>query len=77
MVTQRLDDGKWEIVFMDNSISSKTFQAMLYYIYSGEYDKLLRDSDLQSFIATLQRFSFINWTLGFSFNSFFNVIRVC
>ncbi|VDP12852.1 unnamed protein product [Onchocerca flexuosa] len=56
LITQQLDDAKLEILFMDNSISSETFQAMLYYIYSGEYDESLRDLDRQSFSIILQRY---------------------
>ncbi|KAM3717368.1 BTB/POZ domain-containing protein [Dirofilaria immitis] len=53
---QQSDDGKLEIPFTDNSISPETFQAMLYYIYSGEYDESLRDLDRQSFNAILLRY---------------------
>ncbi|EJD76797.1 Btbd7 protein, variant [Loa loa] len=56
LVTQRSDDAKLEILFTDSSMSSETFQAMLYYIYSGEYDISLCHSDRQSFIAILQRY---------------------
>ncbi|CAG9532968.1 unnamed protein product [Cercopithifilaria johnstoni] len=56
LVTQQSDSAKFEILFMDNSISSETFQAMLYYIYSGEYDKSLCDSDRQSLNTVLQRY---------------------
>uniref|UniRef100_A0A8R1XYV0 BTB domain-containing protein n=1 Tax=Onchocerca volvulus TaxID=6282 RepID=A0A8R1XYV0_ONCVO len=56
MITQSSDDAKLEISFMDNSISSETFQAMLYYIYSGEYDESLRDLDRQSFNIILERY---------------------
>lgn len=56
LVTQQSDDAKLQILFTDNSISSETFRAMLYYIYSGEYDKSLCHSDGQSLNAILQRF---------------------
>ncbi|EJW88351.1 hypothetical protein WUBG_00737, partial [Wuchereria bancrofti] len=56
LVIQQSDDKKLEILFMNNSISSETFQAMLYYIYSGEYDKSISDFDRQSFNAILQRY---------------------
>uniref|UniRef100_A0A915PQP9 BTB domain-containing protein n=1 Tax=Setaria digitata TaxID=48799 RepID=A0A915PQP9_9BILA len=56
LMSKQSDDKKLEIPFVDNSISSETFHAMLYYIYSGEYDKSLRDFDRQSFNFVLQRY---------------------
>ncbi|KAK6108220.1 BTB/POZ domain family protein [Brugia pahangi] len=56
LVTQQSDNAKLEILFMNNSISSGTFHAMLYYIYSGEYDKSLSDFDQKSFNDILQRY---------------------
>ncbi|VDK76997.1 unnamed protein product [Litomosoides sigmodontis] len=56
LVTQQSDDAKLHILFMDNSILPETFQAMLYYIYSGEYDKSLCYSDRQSLNVVLQRY---------------------
>uniref|UniRef100_A0A0R3RX56 BTB/POZ domain-containing protein 7 n=1 Tax=Elaeophora elaphi TaxID=1147741 RepID=A0A0R3RX56_9BILA len=56
LITQQSDDAKLEILFTDDTISSETFKAILYYIYSGEYDKSLCDCDRQSFNAILQRY---------------------
>ncbi|VDN17146.1 unnamed protein product [Gongylonema pulchrum] len=61
------DGNTVSVAFPHDNTSSEMFKAMLYYIYTGEYDKSLSEGDRQHLTTVLQRFRCVFFFFFFFF----------